>query len=440
MLLYPVFCVLYPVTSTSAIDRTSVNSVMDSPEAFAIDAYADSDRLETTAESPMHPAIGETIQGFEITGLAPDQGAESDLYLVRSPVGEKCALKLYRSGIQPATAIAALQVRHPRIVSPLITGVWNGRPYEIAPFFEDGSLAHLIQRNGPLKLSSAESILRQLVEGLAALHRAGIQHRDLKPSNILIKNQSSLEIVLADFGSSALATITLLTQVRTTLAYAAPETLTGMYSRASDYWSLGIIVVEMLTGQNPLQWFGPSRIAHYQIVQGKVPIPETLPARWQRLLKGLLERDHYKRWDEARILAWLAETDEPQNKAHQVRRLIFVGVAAAIVLIGTLLGVGLWQSTVASGDHAPPALTTGASPLPQFSFSTGHPTALLDLRSVRWVATGILVCTWILALGSFLAGFGHCISGTSHGLALICAGVVLALFAFYLLHLLSFSP
>src|SRR5258708_14356924 len=96
--------------------------------------------------------------------------------------------------------------------------------------------------------------------------------------------------------------MTLLAQVRPALGYAAPEALAGMYSRASDYWSLGIIMVEILTGQNPLQWFGASKIAGYQIVQGKVPIPDDLPAEWQLFLKGLLERDHDKRWDEGRIL------------------------------------------------------------------------------------------------------------------------------------------
>src|SRR5437868_3284931 len=213
---------------------------MDSREAIAEAIHAES-HLEVPA-ARMHPAVGEFIQGFEIVGLASDQGAESDLYLVRNPDGQKCVLKLYRAGLQPATAVKEMHLHHPRIASSLLAGTWNGRPYEIAPFFERGSLAHLIQRDGPLKLSNAELVLRQVVEGLAALHRAGIQHRDLKPSNILIESETPLEIVLADFGSSALATMTLLTQVRTTLAYAAPETLTGMYSRASDYWSLGIIL------------------------------------------------------------------------------------------------------------------------------------------------------------------------------------------------------
>jgi serine/threonine protein kinase len=410
---------------------------MDSPEASAMNAYTES-HLEQNG-SAMHPAVGESIQQFEIIGLARDQGAESDLYLVRSPDGQKCVLKLYRSGVEPATAVNEMNLRHRRIVSPLLTGTWNGRPYEIAPFFERGSLAHLIQRDGPLNLPSAELILRQLVEGLAALHRAGIQHRDLKPSNILIESETPLEVVLTDFGSSALATMTLLTQVRTTLAYAAPETLTGMYSRASDYWSLGIVLIEILTGQNPLQWSGSSKIASYQIVQGKVPIPDTLPVNWQRLLKGLLERDHYKRWDEARILGWLVEnrnSAEPKPR-NWFRRMILLGSAISLIGFASVIGVEIQKSM--QGTHETPTLSLNSTkPVqpPSVDAERGRADQSLEVKTNPWLRIGLLIFAWVIAVGLVLAGFGHCISGTPHGFGLICGGIALAVAALYLPQLL----
>jgi serine/threonine protein kinase len=402
-----------------------------------MNAYAES-HLERRG-SPMHPAIGENIQRFEIIGLARDQGAESDLYLVRSPDGQKCVLKLYRSGMQPATAVKEMNLHHRRIASPLLTGTWNGRPYEIAPFFERGSLAHIIQRDGPLELSTAELVLRQLVEGLAALHRAGIQHRDLKPSNILIESETPLEVVLTDFGSSALATMTLLTQVRTTLAYAAPETLTGMYSRASDYWSLGIVLIEILTGQNPLQWFGSSKIASYQIVQGKVPIPDTLPANWQRLLKGLLERDHYKRWDDARILRWLVENRNSAGpkQGKWFRRTILLGSAILLIGFAGVVGVEVQKSMQARHESSTMSLNS-AKPIQPPSVGAERQLAdqSLELKTNPWLRIGLLTFAWVIALGLVLAGFGHCISGTPHGFGLICGGIALAVAAFYLPQLL----
>src|SRR5258708_3926435 len=412
---------------------------MDSQEATAINLYAESRLERAAAGSPMHPAIGEHIQGFEVVGLAPDQGAESDLYLVRGSDDEKCVLKLYRFGMQPATVVDAMQLRHPRIASPRLTGAWNGRPYEIASFFECGSLARLIQRDGPLERSTAKLILRQLVEGLAVLHRAGIQHRDLKPSNILIKSEDPLEVILTDFGSSALATMTLLTQVRTTLAYAAPETLTGMYSRASDYWSLGIVLIEILTGQNPLQWFGSSKIASYQIVQGKVPIPDTLPANWQRLLQGLLERDHYKRWDDARILRWLVEnrsSTEPKQ-GNWFRRIILLG--SAILLIGFASVVGVEVQKSMQVKHESPTLSlNSAKPVqpPFVDAERGRADQSLELKTNPWLRIGLLTFAWVIAVGLVLAGFGHCISGTPHGFSLICGGIALALAALYFPQLL----
>jgi len=410
---------------------------MDSPEASAMKTYTESYLEGATEGSPMHPAIGESIQSFEIIGLAGDQGAESDLYLVRSPDGQKCVLKLYRSGMQPAIAVKEMHLHHRRIASPLLTGTWNGRPYEIAPFFERGSLAHLIQRNGPLKLSSAELILRQLVQGLAALHRAGIQHRDLKPSNILIESEIPLEVVLTDFGSSALATMTLLTQVRTTLAYAAPETLTGMYSRASDYWSLGIVMIEILTGQNPLQWFGSSKIASYQIVQGKVPIPDTLPAHWQRLLKGLLERDHYKRWDEARILRWLVENRNSAGQKHWFRRIILLGSTILLIGFASVIGVEIRKSM--PEKHESPTLSLNSTKtIQQPSADAERQLAdqSLGLKTNPWLRIGLLTFAWVIAVGLVLAGFGHCVSGTPHGFGLICGGIALAVAALYLPQLL----
>jgi serine/threonine protein kinase len=384
----------------------------------------------------MHPAPGEWIEGFQIMGLAPNQGAESDLYLVCGPENQKCVLKLYRSGLQPATTVNDLQLRHPRIASPLLTGAWNGRPYEVTPFFECGSLADLIQRNGPLKLSVAQLILRQLVEGLAVLHRAGIQHRDLKPSNILIKSETPFELALTDFGSSALASMTLLTQVRTTLAYAAPETLTGMYSRASDYWSLGIILVEILTGQNPLQWFGASKMVGYQIVQGKVPIPDALPADWQRLLKGLLERDHYKRWDEARILRWLVEneTGTVQKPGNWLRRIILLATTALIIGSAGAVGTGIWQVTHARHESTARSALENSRPIKQPSASIAGPLVdqPLDLKMHSWLRIGVVTFAWIFAIGLMLAGFGHCISGVPHGFALIGGGVALAVVAIIL--------
>jgi serine/threonine protein kinase len=231
--------------------------------------------------------------------------------------------------------------------------------------------------------------------------------------------------------------MTLLTQVRTTLAYAAPETLTGMYSRASDYWSLGIVMIEILTGQNPLQWFGSSKIASYQIVQGKVPIPDTLPAHWQRLLKGLLERDHYKRWDDAQILRWLVENRNSAGQKHWFRRIILLGSATLLIGFASVIGVEIRKSMQEKYESATLSLNSTKT-IHQPSVDAEKPLAdqSLDLKTNPWLRIGLLTFAWVIAVGMVLAGFGHCISGTPHGFGLICGGIALAVAALYLPQLL----
>src|SRR4030088_2034622 len=102
---------------------------MDSPEASAMNAHTGSHLVPAPVGSPMHPAIGESIQRFEIIGLARDQGAESHVHLVRSPDGPKCMLKLYRSGMQPATVVKEMHLHLRRIACALLTGAWTGCAY-----------------------------------------------------------------------------------------------------------------------------------------------------------------------------------------------------------------------------------------------------------------------------------------------------------------------
>jgi serine/threonine protein kinase len=212
-----------------------------------------------------------------------------------------------------------------------------------------------------------------------------------------------------------------------------------MYSRASDYWALGIVLIEILTGQNPLQWFGSSKIASYQIVQGKVPIPDTLPAHWQRLLKGLLERDHYKRWDDERVLRWLVENRNSlgSKQGNWLRRIILLGSTILLIGFASVVSVEIRKSI--QGTYDSPTLSLNSTkPIQPPSVYAERRLAdqSLDLRTNPWLRIGLLTVAWVIAAGLVLAGFGHCISGTPHGFGFICGGIALAVAALYLPQLL----
>jgi serine/threonine protein kinase len=100
------------------------------------------------------------------------------------------------------------------------------------------------------------AILLELDSAVSSVHQAGLLHRDLKPENILIRTKEPLDLILTDFGiASALDATQKLTGTARTLHYAAPETLSGVISTKADYWALGMILLEALTGRHPFNQF-----------------------------------------------------------------------------------------------------------------------------------------------------------------------------------------
>jgi serine/threonine protein kinase len=356
------------------------------------------------AMQPYFPGSA-TIAGYTILSPIPEPGAQADVYVARDDDNQIYAVKLYRGLTTPsaATAQALAQLSSRRLLVPLFQGQWQGRAVEITRLFPLGNLADFIKRNGPLNKDQASRLVRQVTEGLEQLHGAGVQHRDLKPTNILMRSEEPLELVLADFGLSALADSTVLTQPYGTLFYAAPETLTGMYSRASDYWSLGIILVEALSGNSIAATLRNDALLPYRLVQGKVPIPPSIPKGWQPLLKGLLQRDHYRRWQAAEVHSWL---DREGRK---------VGVAAekkARPLFIASLALAL-------------ALTIGAG----LCLNPGVP-ARIDMLAIAFTTTTALA--WILSGIFLLVGVTHTLSGAPHGPISVLVGIFLAVGAYFL--------
>ncbi len=154
-----------------------------------------------------------------------------------------------------------------------------------------------------LKPGMAVAILRECLEGIAALHRGGIIHCDLKPSNVMVKRTGQVKII--DIGSAFWVGRPPERQP-CTLEYAAPEVLTGHRATPqSDLASLGYMLIEMLSGSRPF-----SGLSFDQIVQTKLNILDKLPGllpmeEFQfsealiRLLRGLVHPDPSKRFSSA---------------------------------------------------------------------------------------------------------------------------------------------
>jgi serine/threonine protein kinase len=154
-----------------------------------------------------------------------------------------------------------------------------------------------------LKPGMAVAILRECLEGIAALHRGGLIHCDLKPSNIMVKRTGQVKII--DIGSAFWVGRPPAAQP-CTLEYAAPEVLTGQRATPqSDLASLGYMLIEMLSGSRP---FAGLNLDHQVLAKKNIldRLPGMLPLEeFQfsealiRLLRGLVHPDPQKRFSGA---------------------------------------------------------------------------------------------------------------------------------------------
>jgi len=180
-------------------------------------------------------------------------------------------------------ARAAALVNHGNVVDVYDFGQHDDLLYMVMQYIEGEDLKHLIAREGPLPDRRAVEIALQMLAGLAAIHQAGIIHRDIKPQNVMIGRDGTARVT--DFGIARVTVDMGLTTAGTavgTASYMAPEQAqAGTLTEATDLYSVGVVLYEMLTGRLPFE--APTTIALMLAHIQTRPVPPSARAPGQRI-------------------------------------------------------------------------------------------------------------------------------------------------------------
>ncbi len=265
-----------------------------------------------------------------------------------------------------AEAEAGASLQHPHIVAIYEIGEHEDRHYFSMNCIEGNSLAEMT-REHPLPSRKAAEYMNVIAGAVEYAHEQGTLHRDLKPSNVLIDEYDRPQVT--DFGlakrTDADSSLTATGQVLGTPSYMAPEQASGKCAQAgpaSDVYSLGAMLYELLTGRPPFQ--AESAIETLKLVVEVNPVPPkrlnpAIPKDLETICLKCLAKDPQQRYHSAQLLAedlGLFLDDEPiraRRVAHvermlrrfwKQRRAAALALAAAVVgILLTVMGLMSWN-------------------------------------------------------------------------------------------------
>lgn len=158
-------------------------------------------------------------------------------------------------------------------------------------FLNGGDLFYHMKKSGPFDENTSKFIMAEIILALEHLHKHGVVYRDLKPENIMLDSEGHIK--LADFGLARLAVKRndVLKTFCGTPEYLAPEIILGHgYTKAVDWWALGCVFYEMMTGKHPFR--KKNRNEMYEAITKKpAKMYETFSLNVTLLLMGLLTID-----------------------------------------------------------------------------------------------------------------------------------------------------
>ena len=240
-------------------------------------------------------------------------GGMADVYLAQDQLlGREVAVKVLHHHFaedhefverfrREASSAAALS--HPNIVGIFDRGEWDGTYYIAMEYVAGRSLKAIVREQGPLEPALAIDIVIQILRAARSAHRRGVIHRDLKPHNVILDEEGRARVTDFGIARAGASDMTLTGSIMGTAQYLSPEQAQGFaVSAASDLYSVGVILYELLTGAVPFEGETAVAIAFKQVsAEPRAPseLNPSLPHSLDAVVLRALAKDPAQRYADA---------------------------------------------------------------------------------------------------------------------------------------------
>ncbi|SEB62161.1 Stk1 family PASTA domain-containing Ser/Thr kinase [Microbacterium hydrocarbonoxydans] len=358
-----------------------------------------------TTNQQADPLIGRLVDGRYRVRARIARGGMATVYVATDlRLERRIALKVMHAHLSDDSAFqsrfiqearAAARLADPHVVNVFDQGQDGELAYLVMEYLPGITLRELLREQKRLTIPQTITIMDAVLAGLAAAHRAGIVHRDVKPENVLLAEDGRIKI--GDFGLARATTANTATgqQLLGTIAYLAPELVTrGTADARSDIYALGIMLYEMLVGEQPYKGEQPMQIA-FQHATESVPRPSVrnpgVPEQLDELVLWATEKSPDERPDDAQQML---------DRLREIER--GLGIAPAVAA-----ATGSQRSQADSADltKVMPSTMVIADPTAPAPAAVDNAT-LLRRRSSRRRARGAFLLTLVLLLATVAGGVG----------------------------------
>jgi serine/threonine-protein kinase len=328
-------------------------------------------------------------------------GGMADVFLAEDQqLGRKVALKLLhrRFAEDPGfverfrrEAQAAAGLQHPHVVSVYDRGAFDGTYYIAMEYLPGRSLKQLIRQEAPVDPIRAIDITVQILKAARFAHKRGVIHRDLKPHNVIIDESDQVKVTDFGIARAGASDMTETGSIMGTAQYLSPEQAQGLaVSPASDLYSIGVVLYELLTGRVPFDAEAAVTIAIKHVSESPTPprvINPSIPPELEQLVLWAMNKNPSDRPADAdAMIAALEAVKERIEATSRGERTASFAALAAAMPVAAVVDAG-------PADTNPP---TGAPLLLPAELPSDEPPPMPGEHRGRWA--------WIIALVLLLAG------------------------------------